>query len=498
VTAPADPGLRAGGLRSLFKSALATVLRLPSRVATLDVGLCAALKALATAFVLLSGFSAISDDDYARVVIAERLATSPTLDPSGTSWLPFPFYAYGVALRLFGGSLWVARGVACISGVASVLLVLAAARVLGLRRPSSLVAAAAAGLLPYSLYLGAATVPEAFTAGLMVFAAATLTAGEELRLLGALALFLAAGSRYEAWPLCAAFFAFSAYDAWKTRDRTLWPSALIALAFPLLWVLHGVFRHGDALFFVTRVSAYRAALGPDAALSARALRTPLALLTGEPEVVALAVCALPLLLRRTESARPAWLRWLFALSSVPLFLVAGDLRGSAPTHHGERALLALWFGAAIVVAAGVEVLLRTAPRWRLRAALVGCAALALGLVVRGAAPRAPFVDRRLAEAIGERARTRATRVAIDTPDYAFFAIQAAFGHPERTFVFDDRDPRKPRPEDLLARDPRSLAERLSREGIAYLVLPRARAPLTHAIGRVSEGNSSWVIVELTR
>jgi hypothetical protein len=32
----------------------------------------------------------VSDDDYARVVIAQRLSLA--LDPSGTSWLPFPFW----------------------------------------------------------------------------------------------------------------------------------------------------------------------------------------------------------------------------------------------------------------------------------------------------------------------------------------------------------------------------------------------------------------------
>ena len=33
------------------------------------------------------GFSHVSDDDYARVVIAERFAHAPHLDPSATSWL---------------------------------------------------------------------------------------------------------------------------------------------------------------------------------------------------------------------------------------------------------------------------------------------------------------------------------------------------------------------------------------------------------------------------
>src|SRR4051794_3443153 len=39
-----------------------------------------------------AGLHALSDDDYARVAIAEAFAGAPRLDPSHTSWLPFPFW----------------------------------------------------------------------------------------------------------------------------------------------------------------------------------------------------------------------------------------------------------------------------------------------------------------------------------------------------------------------------------------------------------------------
>ena len=92
---------------------------------------------------------AISDDDYSRVVIAARFAAQPSLDPSGTSWLPLPFWLYGVPMALLGDSLTTARGVAFVVGVASAILVWASGRVLGLLPRPALMAGVAAALLPY-------------------------------------------------------------------------------------------------------------------------------------------------------------------------------------------------------------------------------------------------------------------------------------------------------------------------------------------------------------
>ena len=62
----------------------------------------AAGYAAACGVVLALGFDHISDDDFARVTIAQTFASHPKVDPSGTSWLPFPFWAMGAAMLLFG------------------------------------------------------------------------------------------------------------------------------------------------------------------------------------------------------------------------------------------------------------------------------------------------------------------------------------------------------------------------------------------------------------
>lgn len=73
-------------------------------------GLLVALKLGIDAWVLRAGFSHVSDDDYARTVIAEQLAHAPRLDPSATSWLPLPFWLEGGVMMVAGRSLGVARG----------------------------------------------------------------------------------------------------------------------------------------------------------------------------------------------------------------------------------------------------------------------------------------------------------------------------------------------------------------------------------------------------
>ena len=95
----------------------------------------------------------------------------------------------------------------------------------------------------------------------------------------------------------------------------------------------------------------------------------------EPEVVALALLgASALWMTRQRAAWSRWLRPALALGALMAFLVAGDLRDGAPTHHAERALLAIWFGLALFAA---DALVRAAPvlaqGQRLRLAVIGSA-----------------------------------------------------------------------------------------------------------------------------
>src|SRR5260370_14864728 len=131
--------------------------RQAARVA-IDIALLFAIKLAVGAYVLWLGFDHVSDDDYARTVVAEQFAQAPRLDPSGTSWLPLPFWIVGAAMRLAGRSLAVARTTAIALGTSSVALPYVAMRTAGVERAAALLAAGVAMAMPWDAWLGGATV----------------------------------------------------------------------------------------------------------------------------------------------------------------------------------------------------------------------------------------------------------------------------------------------------------------------------------------------------
>ena len=469
-----------------------------------------------------AGFVALSDDDFSRVVIAERFASHPALDPSGTSWLPLPFWVLGTAMIALGRSLFVARGVALVAGVVAALLVHRAARLAGASRPGALLGAAAATVIPTAARLGVSFQPEALTAGLVVLGSATAALDGSWRLAGAAALAAACLSRYEAWPAAAAFALLAAVDALRTRPplpvdsvRTPPPSsarppvssarlrrtdsvraprpssrallsgaAALALAAPLAWVLHGAVDHRDALFFVHRVTAYRHALGVSEPWTASLLAYPAALAL-EPEV--LLAFLVVLWTARRERARLAPLaRPFLVLGAVLAFLVAGRLLDGAPTHHDSRTLLPIWTALALVAAEGTTRAFADRARLAPGALLVLALLAALCIALRVARDPESLSARRDERAIGDQARAAVppgARLMVDTPDYGYFAVLAAFGAPERAEPFDRHDPRERRAEDAFA-STAALKQRLSRSRASWLVVANEHLAQASELGRV--------------
>ena len=87
---------------------------MPRRERAWDALVLMVAKLALGAWVLRQGFTHVSDDDYARTVIAEQFAHAPRLDPSATSWLPLPFWLEGSAMGVGGRTLEVARAVAVV------------------------------------------------------------------------------------------------------------------------------------------------------------------------------------------------------------------------------------------------------------------------------------------------------------------------------------------------------------------------------------------------
>ena len=444
-----------------------------------------AARGLACALAWQSGFRALSDDDYARISIAQRFAHAPSLDPSGTSWLPAPFWLYGAVFRCFGGGLGVARATAIALSLAATVLVYIAARLLGVSRLGAILAAALSSLLvPYSTVLGLAAVPEVPCAALLLFSAATLTRSEPaLRALGGVSLAVACLSRYEAWPIALVFSGFCLWDAVQMRRPALLGGAVLALAGPALWLLHGRAEHGDPLFFVARVTAYRRALGASQASTLRRLAEyPWALVSNAP-----ALCGLLLGLAFQKKPglatreRLQLTRCSLVLLAMLAFLMLGSVRDGVPTHHAARVLLPIWFFGCVVVGHGLARRSGSPvhPAWWLAigAMLMAASLLAPGLSTAGLSG-ADFADRALEIEAGRAARQHTSdALAIDTPDYGYFAVQAAFGSPLGTSVLDDHDPRRP------AVGPFGSAEALDRalrqRNVRFVIVTTEHAALLH-------------------
>jgi hypothetical protein len=400
-------------------------------------------------------------------------------------------------MALFGDSLETARVVAVLLGIASAVLVWLAARLLGLPERAALLGALGAVVLPYGSWLSCATVPEALAAALILFGVVSLSRDEaRLRAWGGLALGAACFCRYEAWAPAATFAVLSASEAFKRPQRGLWLAATAAAAPIALWLLHGLVQHGDALFFVARVTQYRAALGGEApAISGALLRTPWALLRFEPELMAVLLVALGLTFRRRRSpfGPTAW-RSVIALTSLLAFLIMADATGGAATHHPERSLLPVFWFSALLAAGLVTRLARERQAWLLPALALPAAVLA-GVLLRPAVETS-FVDRREEEQVGSLLRRLgATHVVLDCDDFGYFAIQAALGH-GRSTPLSDHDPRRAVAKAATNSD--ELAQRLAPLRASWLVTTRERAALAAALGTQRAATTRFAVFELRR
>ncbi len=452
-----------------------------------ELGLVALIKAVASATILSTGFRAVSDDDFARIVLAEAWAHAPRLDPTGTSWLPFPFWIQGTVLAIAGRSLDAARATSLVLGVGSALIVYLAARWITRAPHAALLGAVLAAIFPWSARLGVATVPELLTAALTLLALASLVPGDTAtpvasrRLLGALALLAATLSRYEPWPIAAGFALLSLLDARRAprADRArLLAAAALAVTGPIAWIAWNYRAHGEALHFLTRVAAYKKALGVggDESAFTRLLAYPVALVREEPElfavlaaiVVIATIARLPTLRSRLDRfKRPLYLA-LAQIAALSLAMV----NDGAPTHHPERAVLVAMLLAALI-AGDLAAALLASPSTRAPViASVTAAVLLAALVIR---PRITadesFTPRADEVAIGRAARARMApgdRVLIEITDHGHLAIVAALGRPEDAVLDRSIDPRSPATPSSFD-DASTIGDRIERAGALWII-----------------------------
>ncbi len=389
-----------------------------------------ALKVAAMLFALRCGFAQISDDDYARTVIAQTFAHAPKLDPSGTSWLPFPFWLYGASMMVVGRSLGAARAIAFVLGALAPAVPYAGLRSMQCTRVVAGAGAALASLTPWSVWLGLAPVPEGW-AGPCAAAALFFLASRRAFTAAAL-VFVASLSRYEAWPIAALVAGVCAMRAAR-GDRALAVAALVAIAGPAFWLVNNALAHGDALHFVARVAAYRRANAGAMSIPQRVVEYPAALVHDAPEI-ALASAVAAVALWRHAALRARWVLPLAGAALVLAFLIYGDVRDGAPTHHAARALVPIFTVLAGFAADGIGALVTNERARNITVALaLGCGAFVASRVRH--VPGDAESERRVAQiARGRALAGHAESLDVTPCAYEHFALIAAYGAPERVTI----------------------------------------------------------------
>ncbi len=403
-----------------------------------------ALKSLAMLVALRGGFEQISDDDYARTVIAQTFAHTPHLDPTGTSWLPFPFWLYGVAMMVVGRSLGVARAIAFVLGALSPIPVYAGMRSMQNTRIVSVAGALLAALTPWSVWLGLAPVPEGWAGACAAAALLFVGSRDHARPWIAASLVLVASlSRYEAWPIAAVVACVLAARALRSPAPrlSLALAALTAAMGPVGWLLHNAVTHGDAFHFVARVTAFRRANTTPMPLDARIAEYPLALWTAAKWIVLASVVGV-IAAARDRAFRARWVLPVGAAIFALAFLVYGDVRDGAPTHHAARALVPIFTVLGAFGAAGAGALVAmTKPNVAKIARAVFAATFAMSAWFTVSRARFPpgNGDSEKRDAQVARGHALASVVPPATLEvtpcaYEHFALIAAFGAPERVTI----------------------------------------------------------------
>jgi hypothetical protein len=264
-------------------------------------------------------------------------------------------------------------------------------------------------------------------------------------------------------------------------------------------MLSGSLEHGDPIFFLHRVAAYRRALEPSQTLgsfSANLLHYPEVLLRAEPELIASILLGVSFLLGQRLWLKGTYLRPLLLAAAQLVFLILGDLADGTPTHHPERPLLFSWLLASLIVADITATLFASSARWR----YLGTAIAALGpiLVFRSQiTAREPFVDRSAEIDIGKDARALIPEneiVALDSEDFGHYAIAAALGRPEQSVVLRSHDPRNPG--STVLTDTASLRVELERLHARWLIIDDVHRELTLPLGSIERERSGFLLLAL--
>jgi hypothetical protein len=435
-----------------------------------------------------AGFLALTADEFARMLLAERWSQAPFLVWQG-AWLPFHMYLYGAALWLSDDIWLVGRLLAGMFGLASlVLMYLFTWRMLGSRR-AGLMGALLLAVSPLHLWLSATPLTEiSQTTFLLGFMLGMVLYWQKQQVrylyLGAGALLLATGFRYEAW-LAAGVFSLVlvgwGISLYRQRSLTLRGSAglagvvLVVWLFPLLWLAGNARASGDPLRFIQEVDLYKRTWYGSGSEFWPYWR---ALLDIDLPVFTLGLVGLVLLLVGRFCEWPV--RAYVALAVIPfgLFII---LHGGQPEPYANYLRYLSGFVFLLVPAAAYlleKLALRVTQQRNLQnlllaAALAGIAVLQLRSALdfrNDAAAAGLAVGREIARYQQQMAAPEHHAVLIELIYWDYLAVRTGAGEPYDLLYDRALDPARRTAESLLSTAPETFLECLASRQVGLVVV----------------------------
>jgi len=336
-------------------------------------------------------WTALTWDDFTRVLIAQEWAAAPEVVPD-LVWLPLHTWVLGSAFALVGGAF--ANSPMALAAVLHTAALIGAAAVVGrtayqLTRSwiGGLIAFATLLFAPWGFYLSLSGLGETFYYLAVAVAMAGVVRWTTSRRIGGLVM--AAGGiavastlRYEGWWLAVAWagvllWTESRKGGLRRIPTSAWIAALAPFTVPAMWMGVNWAISGSPIFFATESARYfLTAYGALESIPARLLYYPLSLLRSAPLLV-------PVLLAVAWIKRgDPVVRRLVVVTGLHLALFyATSLVSSAVGAFNERFMFAFVVGLLPIVGYIPEVLGRISLPTVRRTAVVGLTLVVLTVTV---------------------------------------------------------------------------------------------------------------------
>ena len=221
-------------------------------------------------FLYRAGFLALTADEFGRMFLAERWANNHVIAWYG-DWLPVYLVLFGSGLEVVRNMLWTPRFLVAGLGACAIVALYCLSLELFKSKTVALLSSLLLAVSPAAIWLSSTALTEMPYSLLIIsfltfFLAYWRSTRRGYLIVSALLLSLACGLRLEGWIITGLFCILLSgkigLDLYQRKLRSLdllWYGAaiLIAVIFPVLWIVGNAVHFGDPLTFFNGIKQYK-------------------------------------------------------------------------------------------------------------------------------------------------------------------------------------------------------------------------------------------------